>query len=148
MAGLVFFYEDVDTDVYSGDPSTLAVWSYAAKLAGDVDNIVVVNTTDQRLTSPDQAMGFEVLPDIEHLDAIQGHKTIVCCPWSGIVGAESLYTFSHDTEWYMFGPASGWLIPPLYDSAVYVPQAGNGACHATHVATAVMFDRYRAGMDL
>jgi len=132
MAGICFFFEDSDVDVWSG--KDLDAWNYAIKAAGDVDNMIVVNKTDQYLQSPDVNLGFQVVNELPELE----NATFIKCPWDSGENI-SLWDFDHNTDWYVFGPASGWGGV----DGVCIPQNGIGACHSVHIATTVMFHRYQ-----
>ena len=131
MAGLCFFFEDPDVDVWSG--KDLDAWNYAAKLAGDIDKMVVINKTDQVITSPDRALDFTVLKDLPDFD----DAVYLTPPWHK---SNSLWNFDHDVDWYVFGPAAGWAFES--DNMICIPQHGMGAVHSVHAATTVMFHRY------
>jgi hypothetical protein len=137
MAGLVFYYQDSDIDVWSGH--NLDAWNYAASAAGSIDKMIVINQTDQVVNTPNASLEFRL---VEEMPVLEGHKTLVVCPWE-IAPKVSLANFDHDTDWYVFGPAQGWGNPlPSADAYLTIPQAGQGACHSVHVATAIMYDRY------
>ena len=133
MAGICFYYEDVDVDVWSG--KDLDAWNYACKVAGDITKMIVVNGTDQIVVSPDSELDFEVVEELPEL----GKAAYIVCPWES--PSLSLWDFEHDVDWYVFGPASGWNAP-LEESRVSIPQSGRGAVHSAHIATVVMFHRY------
>ena len=137
MAGLCFFFEPNDVDVYSGRRIDLDAWNYAAKMAGDVDRIVVVNRTDMELQTPDASVDFRVEETVPYL---AGKVARVCCPWDTMPDGCPLWKYDHAADWYVFGPASGWDVP--VHNGVCVPQAGNAAPHSAHIATTVMAHRY------
>lgn len=132
MAGLCFYFEPEDIDVWSG--KNLDAWNYAAKVAGDIDKMIVVNKTSQDIPSPDKSIDFKVVSDLPDLD----RACYLTPPWHDGI---SMWEFDHDADWYVFGPASGWRSRPG-DNMVVIPQAGQGAVHSVHAATAVMFHRY------
>lgn len=138
MAGICFFYEDSDVDVWSG--KDLDAWNYACKIAGDIDKAIIVNRTDQILGSFDSTMDIQFVQDLPSAeDLMSGAKMYLMCPWDA-GHPQSIEGHSHDVDWYVFGPASGWNDDSI--SGYYLPQAGTGAAHAVHIATTVMFYRY------
>jgi len=132
MAGICFYFEDNDSDVYSGRDIDLDAWNYACKAAGDIDRMIVVNRTDNVLTTPDSDMRFEVVTELPDLP----NAVRVCTPWKG---GEPLWTFDHEVDWYVFGPSEGW---PDVSKGVHIPLAGKAALHAVHAATVVLTHRY------
>lgn len=144
MAGVCFYYEDSDTDVWSG--KGFDAWNYAFKAAGDIDKIKLINRTEQRHTSPDVTMEFEVVSDLDselYLPTWDSSVKVVyvACPWDRMDVSTDLWSFDHQIDWYCFGPASGWHQP--VPNGVCVPQAGRGALHSVHIATVVMMHRYK-----
>lgn len=137
MAGICFFYEDSDVDVWSG--KNLDAWNYAVKAAGDVDSMIVVNRTSQIITTPEGSLKFQVVSELPMLE----NAIYLACPWENKTNQISLWDYDHSADWYVFGPAKGWKsmqLPP--HQSVYIPQAGRGALHAVHIASVVMMHRY------
>lgn len=135
MAGLCFFFEAEDVDVWSG--KNLDAWNYAAKAAGDIDRMLVINRTDQTLLSPDADLAsFEVVAELPALE----RAVYLIGPREDNSEAINLWKFNHDIDWYVFGPAMGWTKPMV--PGVYVPQNGVGALHSVHIASVVMLHRY------
>ena len=140
MAGICFFYEDYEVDVWSGH--NFDAWNYACKLAGDIDKAIVINKTSQTLTSFDKAMDVQFVADIDEANAtMTGEVIYLACPWEVEVHPVSLASYPHTADWYVFGPAAGWGNHE-YGNCFYLPQAGTGAVHSVHAATTVMFHRY------
>lgn len=138
MAGLCFFFEENDIDVYSGRDIDLDAWYLASCIPGDIDSLIVVNRTDQKLKSPnDDLKEFRVVSEVPELES----AAVLVCPWNTDT-SESVYSFCHDVEWYIFGPSEGWRNEFPAGELINVPQRSRGACHAVHVATTVMFLRY------
>ena len=140
MAGICFYFEDSDVDMWSG--KDFDAWNYACKVAGDIDKAFVINRTSQTLQSFDQTMDFRAFDNLtEAQEAMTGTLCFVGCPWDvGIY--KPINEFEHAAiDWYIFGPASGWKEPHY---GLCLPQAGGGAVHSVHAATAVMFYRYWA----
>ena len=143
MTGICFFYEDEDTDVWSG--KDFDAWNYACKVAGDIDSAIIINKTTQVFTPFDVSMNIRTVADLAQAqDSMTGTIMYLVMPWD--TGNHiSLAGHDHDVDWYVFGPAAGWA--GLVASGVYIPQDFNGtqyAVHSVHAATHVMFDRYRA----
>jgi hypothetical protein len=136
LAGIAFFFEDNDTDVYSGRRVDLDAWNYASKMSNDIDRAIIVNRTDQKLQSFDRAMDIEIVDTLPELD---GTVTRVVTPWSADDDTVELYDFDHRTDWYVFGPAAGFSPD---GSSVTIPQAGRGAMHSVHTASVVMAHRH------
>jgi hypothetical protein len=140
MAGIVFFFEDNDVDIFSGRRIDLSAWNYAIKSAGDVDRVIVVNKTDKALPSIDSDfLQFEI---ISELPILSGHVTRIICPWDNADIKIPLWDFNHNTDWYVFGPAGGWGRYATPSNGVYIPMANSGALHSVHIASAVMLHRF------
>jgi hypothetical protein len=138
MAGICFYYEDTDVDVWSG--KDLDAWNYACKIGGGIDKSFVINTTAQTLHPFDVLMDFQVFTDLESaLLAMAGSKTYFTTPWTPGNHA-SISGFNHMTDWYLFGPGAGW---GQSLDGVFIPQAGGGAAHSVHAATHVMYHRFQ-----
>lgn len=130
MAGICFYFEESDVDVWSG--KNLDAWNYAAKAAGDIDKMIVINRTSQEIKTPDADLDFKVVSELPELE----NSVKICCPWKGGI---SLWEYDHSADWYIFGPSEGW------DSGdVHIPTAGRGALHSVHAATVVMCHRYQS----
>ena len=138
MAGICFFFESEDIDVWSG--KDLDAWHYAAAAAGDIDRIHIVNKTNMELKNPD--IGRYEFTISKELPSLEGRVTKLVTPWEANKHALSIWEWNHSTDWYVFGPALGWRSEPLDEPEVYVPQAGLGALHSVHVASIVMTNRY------
>lgn len=138
MVGICFYFERYDVDVWSGRRIDLDAWNYAIKAAGDIDRMIVINRSHMEIKTPDGNLKFKV---VDELPELEGNVAYICCPWNKAKTKISLWDFDHNVDWYVFGPANGWQHE--IDTGVYVPQAGQAALHATHVASTVMFHRYR-----
>ena len=138
MAGIVFYFEDNDIDVFSGRIIDLSAWNYAAKI-GDVDKLLIVNRTNQSLASPNKELDFTVCDTLPELE----NAVTIVCPWEN-ENAICLWDYSHSADWYIFGPASGWRGKFPTESLLTIPQNGMGAAHSLHVASCVMYHRYYA----
>jgi len=141
MAGIVFYFEDEYTDIYSGTLDSLYAWNHAIKTAGDIDRVIIVNMTEVEIKTIDADLDFQVVDSLLELD---GKVAYLVCPWDSIRSSVSLWDFDHDVDWYVFGPASGWgSLLKDKENGLVLPQHGLASCHSVHVATAVMFHRYQ-----
>ena len=138
MTGICFFYEDSDTDVWSG--KGFDAWNYACKVAGDIDSAIIINRTEETFSPFDVSMDIHVVDTLEEAEALMHGDSVasIVCPWEG--GEHPpLDQLPHDSvDWYVFGPANGWGQRDGYS----IPQAGQGSVHAVHACTVVMFHRY------
>ena len=142
MVGIVFYFENPDVDVWSG--KNLDAWNYACKVAGDVTDMIVVNKTLADIKTPDAELNFQVVSELPELT---GNVCYLACPWNIISKLAPLQECNHQTtDWYVFGPADGWGADQL-ETGYFLPQAGHGACHSVHIATAVMFHRYQDSLS-
>lgn len=133
MAGVVFFFEDNDIDVYSGRQIDLDAWHLASRLCKDIDTLIVINRTDVKLTSPNGDIDFRVVDELPELS-----NAIYLCPHA----KKTIYEIDHnEVDWYVFGPAAGWGFES--DEMVSIPAPRGNHLHSQHVMSAVMFDRYR-----
>jgi len=135
MAGICFYFEETDVDVWSG--KNLDAWNYAAQASGDIDRMIVVNRTNTVVRSPNtDLVSFEVVTNLPELQ-----NAVYCvAPNERRSDTIELWGFDHNVEWYCFGPASGWPTPPLF--TLTVPQANVGALHAVHIASVVLLHRF------
>jgi len=138
MAGICFFFETYDKDVWSGRNIDLDAWIYAAKIAGDIDKMHVINRTPSKIQSPDRRTQFSIS---ETMPELEGKVTYVTTPWQN-PDAVPIWDFDHQTDWYAFGPGSGWH--DKHEHAITIPQANEGiACHSVHIVTTVIMHRYK-----
>lgn len=144
MVGVCFFFESNDVDVYSGRRIDLDAWHYACLAAADVERVLIVNRTEEKLTWPDERVICQVLPAPTKL----GGKVARLMPqWRTGDAAVSLWGFDHDVDWYLFGGAHGFQEPrgfgnPDRHQEVFIPQQGRAPLHSVHVASAVLLHRY------
>jgi hypothetical protein len=140
MAGIVFHFEDNDKDVWSGRNIDLDAWNYAMNFCGCIDKAIIVNNTNQTLTSFNEAYDIQY---VSNMPPLTGHVTQMIVPWEAQNETKtSLWDFDHLTDWYVFGSGAGWG-NYFGDSLVYVPQGGVTATHSVFIATAVMLHRYK-----
>lgn len=136
MPGLCFHFEPNDIDVWSGREIDLDAWNYAVKAAGDIDEIVVINRTSASLRPLDADIPFLQVSELPSL----GRAAFLCAPDEAAAVSVSLWDFSHDVDWYVFGPAAGWdHVPEL---GVHIPTALGIPFHAVHAATVALAHRF------
>lgn len=140
-SGIVFYFEENDVDVWSGRAIDLDAWNYAIKAGGNIDKVIVINKTNQNLTTLDGNVDFQVTTEIP---VLSGTVAQIVCPWENTQSNKiNLWDFDHNIDWYVFGPANGWANNYFGDILLTIPQQGIGACHAIHINTVIMFDRYK-----
>lgn len=140
MAGILFYFQDYDTDVFSGTRDDLDAWRYAVK-AGGIDKIRCINESDLDVSLGFTDMDFKVVDE----DWIKSQSNVVVfdTEWTCPNSAIPLSRLDHSkVEWYVFGSAD--LGAPEVDGAqyVYLPQYGKGALHSLHIASAVLLRRW------
>ncbi len=151
MAGVIFYFEENDIDVFSGRELDISAWNYAIKTAGDITKVIIINKTNQTLTSFDSDLEqFTVVSSENDLNIpAQDVVVQVACPWNPTENERvSLWNFDHNVDWYYFGPANGWTNLEDSDKVVYIPQNGQGAMHAVHIVSALMLHRYKVKNNL
>lgn len=141
MAGIVFYFEENDIDVWSGRKIDLDAWNYNCKI-GLIDKAIIINKTNIKINSFDLSMNINIVSEIPEL---LGHKTQLITPNESIkynLKTESIWDFNHETDWYLFGPANGWGGNHFADCFINIPQ--NNLCyhHSVFVASTIMYDRY------
>lgn len=150
MAGLVFWFQDFDKDVFSSRPTIdLDAWRYGGKV-GNITKYRCLNETDTSLNGG--TLDFQIIGSTPQdfqtwmSENATENTLIFDTQWTCPEGAVSLDSISHaNVDWYVYGSANGFTdtgtnFPGQF---VYLPQSGQGACHAVHVNTAVMFDRWK-----
>ena len=144
MAGVVFWFQSQDRDVFSGRPIDLDAWRYAIK-AGGCNQARCINETAWPLTF-EEAFDFEIIGS--HVDDLhdwaKDKKNVVVfeAEWSCPEGAIPLSEVDHSkVDWYVFGNGSS-APQGLAGQYVYLPQDGIGGLHPVHTASAVMLRRW------
>jgi hypothetical protein len=138
--GIVFYFENFDKDVWSGRKLDLDAWNYGCKVAG-IKKAIIVNKSHMDVRAFDRSMDIQV---VDELPKLEGHVTQLVCPWEDTPSEKvELWDFDHETDWYVFGPASGWVKNHFGDSFVTIPQNGRGAHHSVFIANTVMYHRFR-----
>jgi hypothetical protein len=137
MAGICFYFESYDLDVWSGREIDLDAWNYACKACGDIDKIIVVDKTYSNIKTPDSSLDFKI---VHTLPELEGKIIQICCPWNDMENSVSLWDFDHNVDWYVFGPASGWK--NKIKNGLYIPQKGIAALHSVHIASTILLHRY------
>lgn len=140
MAGVVFYFDGLYKDVWSGSEEDLNAWNYNCKLA-DIDRAIIVNTSGMRVQSFDRDMDIQI---VKSMPKLEGNVTQIVCPWEDTPQEKTeLWDFDHNTDWYVFGPSNGWRGEYFGDNLVTIPQNGKGAHHALFIGTVVMYHRYK-----
>ena len=140
-SGIVFYFESNDVDVWSGRDYDLSAWNYACKVA-DIKKAIIINKCEREIFSFDAGMDIQIVSSSP--ENLEGHITQIVCPWEETPSDKiELWDFDHQTDWYLFGSANGWVGNYSADSYVTIPQEGIGAVHSVHAATTVMFHRYK-----
>lgn len=140
MAGIIFYFEDNDRDVYSGRPIDLDAWVYAAMAAGDVDKLAIVNRTDVDLQAAINGLHGQLQIEVtDNTPNVLGEIVRVVTPGEADTMTESIWDFKHDVDWYFFGPAEGHR--PAGRS-IMIPQSGGGFLHSVHIASVVCLHRF------
>jgi len=136
MPGICFYFESNDRDVYSGRQQDIDAWIYAIKIPCDIEKVIVVNSSDLTLRGLDMNFDWHIIGE---MPILEGDVTNFVAPGRG---GESMWNFDHQTDWYVFGPASG-TIANTPDRTISIPQSNpNIHLHSVHVATTAMFHRY------
>ena len=147
MAGIVFWFELNDTDVFSGRPVDLDAWRYAIK-AGGIDKAVCFNESELELFF-DAGFDFTIGGgSVEEYELwIGNHKdlnlvfieTERSCP----PGAISISSLDHNNvDYYIFGRSNGVPRNNLGKQYVFLPQNGVAYLHSVHIASAVLLRRW------
>ena len=137
MAGICFFFENKNVDIFSGCRHSLDAWNYALLAGGGITDVAIINHTDLHLTFNRQ-FNFTIYPHVSAFNSAVYDQTVT------YIGAEneftnvtSIWDFDHNTDWYMFGPAHGHT---KHESGVSIP---GGVFHSVHAASVVMAHRYK-----
>ena len=136
MAGIVFYFEDNDKDVWSGRNIDLDAWNYNCKIGG-IDKAIVVNLTHQNLITFDGNMDITF---VDEMPSLIGNITQLVTP-NEVAEATSLYEFNHQTDWYVFGPASGWRGNHFANTFLTIPESTPIYHHSVFVGATVMYHR-------
>ncbi len=144
MAGVVFWFQSQDKDVFSCRPIDLDAWRYAIK-SGGINQARCFNETPLPLFF-DQDFDFEIagsnLDDFRDWAKDKSNLIILQCEWSCPESAIPLSEVDHSkVDWYVFGRGSG-LPNNLPGQYVYLPQDGLGGLHPVHTASAVLLRRW------
>jgi len=136
MAGIVFYFEDNDKDVWSGRRIDLDAWNYNCKIGG-IDKAIVVNLTQQDLITFDGNMDITF---VDEMPSLSGNVTQLVTP-TEVSGTTSLWDFNHETDWYVFGPGYGWKGNYFGDTFLTLPQCSPVYHHSVFVGSTVMYHR-------
>lgn len=141
MAKVCFWFEENDTDVWSGRSIDLDCWNYAFKIAGDITDVIIVNES----TIPDNEIIFnlEFNPQIvDTLPTLSGTVAQFVTPYEN-ENSTSLWDFDHNVDWYVLGPARGFHDNYFGDKLIHIPQDGISYTHSIFINNLVMFHRYK-----
>lgn len=143
-AGIAFWFQSDDRDVFSSRPIDLDAWRYAAK-AGGCTKARCINETDESLCFGGD-FDFEIIGDKEQdlRSWLEDKENVVIfqCEWSCPENAKPLSIIHHpEVEWYVFGHGAN-TPKNLNGQYVYMPQADKGGLHPVHAASAVMLRRW------
>jgi hypothetical protein len=144
MAGIVFWFQSQDRDVFSSRPIDLDAWRYAAK-AGGIDQARCINETPWPIFF-DGDFDFEIIgsrrDDFMEWSKDKTNMVILETERQCPEGAIPLRELDHSkVEWYIFG--NGNASPQGVDGQyVYLPQDGIGGLHPVHTASAVLLRRW------
>ncbi len=142
MAGILFYFQDYDVDVFSGKRDDLDAWRYAAN-AGGIDKIRCVNESEFDVSLGFTDMDFDVVD--EGWISNQSNVAVLDTEWTCPDGAIPLSELDHSSvDWYVFGAADRGVPQGLDAQYVYVPQFGNGALHSLHIAPVVLLRRWES----
>lgn len=149
-AGVVFWFQQEDTDVFSSRPIDLDAWRYAIK-AGGCDKARCINETEEDLKF-DGAFDFETIgssqADLKNWLADKENVVVFQCEWSCPEDAIPLRELDHTkVDWYVFG--HGANAPFNLDAQyVYMPIADQAGLHPVHAASAVMLRRWEELLEV
>jgi len=136
MAGIVFYFEDNDTDVWSGRRIDLDVWNYNCKIGG-ITKAIVVNKTSEDLITFDSNMDVTFM---DNMPTLSGTVAQLVTP-TEVSGTTSLWEFDHQVDWYVFGPAGGWGGNHFGDILLTIPETTSVYHHSVFVGATIMFHR-------
>jgi len=142
MAGIVFYFEDYDSDVWSGRDIDMDAWKYSVNASMDVDKIIIINKTKESIKWFDHTMDIQVVTELPKLE---GHVTQLVTPSEMVLynkDSNSLWDFNHETDWYVFGPAIGWGGNHFGDTLLSIPNNNNVHHHSVFIGTIVLYHRY------
>jgi len=139
MAGICFYFENNDIDVWSGRLIDLDAWNYACKMNPDITKAVIINQTNIDLHSFDADMDITIVSEPIPLE---GNIVQLICPWEQ-PNSISLWDYHHNVDWYCYGPGAGWTDNYFANDYVYIPQNSRVACHSIHIHTVTMAHRYK-----
>ena len=119
-------------------------------MAGGIDEMIVINRTDSAPANPAEIIGqgldngFTVVRSLEEAQAVigGGRVTQVVCPWDFGRQATDLWDYQHETDWYVFGPASGWGGRDIGSDKITIPVPDNTPMFSVQAATVIFSHRY------
>lgn len=140
MAGIVFYFENFDRDVWSGREIDLDAWNYNCKI-GEIDKAIIINKSIYNINPFDADMDIQI---VSEMPILSGHVTQLVTPEEISVNevGVKLLDFNHQTDWYVIGPSDGWLGNHFGDTLLTIPQGGIGYHHSVFVGATLMYHRY------
>lgn len=142
-AGIVFFFEENDIDVWSGRNIDLDAWNYNCKIGG-FNKAIIINRTNQVLNSFDIDMDIQILSEFPTLSGTVVQMVIP----SETENSISIWDYDHQADWYVFGPANGWHGNLFADDFIYIPQETNTTLHSIFIGAVTAFSRVRTLKNL
>ena len=142
MAGIVFYFEDYDTDVWSGRPIDMDAWKYSVNASIGIDKVFIINKTEEEPKWFNNTMDIQI---VDEMPELEGHITQLVTPSEMVrynKESLSLWDFNHDTDWYVFGPASGWGGNHFGDTFLSIPHNNNVHHHSVFIGTITLYHRY------
>lgn len=116
----------------------LHAWNYALRAAGDISRVALINLTGKHVTF-NKAFDYTVYNTIdEFYESADGTLMHVGAANEFDVPV-SLWRYSHNDDWLVFGPASGH---PKRTTGLTIPTSTDTVFHAVHAATVVMCHRF------
>lgn len=138
MAGIVFYFEDNDKDVWSGRRIDLDVWNYNCKIGG-ITKAIVINLTNQDLITFDGNMDISF---VDEMPILSGTVAQLVTP-TEVSGTTSLWDFDHQVDWYVLGPATGWGGNYFGDILLTIPESTQIYHHSVFIGATIMYHRDR-----
>ena len=135
-AGLVFYFEDNDVDVWSGRKIDLDAWNYNCKIGG-INKVIIINKTSEVLQPFDGRIDISFVNEIP---VLSGTVAQLVTP-TEISGTTSLWDFDHQVDWYIIGPASGWGGNHFGDVLLTIPESSLIHHHSVFIGATIMFHR-------
>jgi hypothetical protein len=156
LAGIVFYFEDYDKDVYSGRRIDLDAWNYAMK-SGGIDKAICFNCVHDIKLQMDNKIHFTeihahnvkprvILSQWLNENGIDKKIVLFTPPKSAPNDAIHIKDLEHNTvDWYVFGPSVGVDSDYKNTQYVYIPTADERIdLHSVHIGSYVMLRRFES----